>query len=127
LDERAHALRMYGSLAHWSEIADASWVGSLMQWEEQERTHRSLERRIRDARLGNYKPLADFDWAWPKRIDRGALEELMALELVREKSHVVLIGPNGVGKSTLALNLFQPACDTRGTVSRSARPFAARS
>ncbi|WP_198362328.1 ATP-binding protein, partial [Burkholderia ubonensis] len=105
LHERANALRMYGLLAHWSEIADASWVEPLLQWEEQERARRSLERRIRDARLGNFKPLADFDWAWPKRIDRGALEELMALEFVKEKSNVVLIGPNGVGKSTLALNL----------------------
>ncbi|MBP0596362.1 IS21-like element helper ATPase IstB [Paraburkholderia sp. LEh10] len=105
LHERANALRMYGLLAHWSEIADASWVEPLLHWEEQERARRSLERRIRDARLGNFKPLADFDWAWPKRIDRGALEELMALEFVREKSNVVLIGPNGVGKSTLALNL----------------------
>lgn len=105
LQERAQTLRMYGLLAHWSEIADASWVEPLLQWEEQERARRSLERRIRDARLGNFKPLADFDWAWPKRIDRGALEELMALEFVREKSNVVLIGPNGVGKSTLALNL----------------------
>nr|WP_321928810.1 IS21-like element helper ATPase IstB [Paraburkholderia guartelaensis] len=87
------------------EIAEASWVEPLVQWEEQERTRRSLERRIRDARLGNFKPLADFDWEWPKRIDRVALEELMALEFVREKSNVVLIGPNGVGKSTLALNL----------------------
>ncbi|SIT48382.1 hypothetical protein BN2476_630151 [Paraburkholderia piptadeniae] len=103
LHERAHALRMYGLLAHWSEIADASWVERLLQWEEQERARRSLERRIRDARLGNFKPLADCDWAWPKRIDRGALEELMALEFVREKSNVVLIGLNGVDKSTLAL------------------------
>lgn len=105
LHERANALRMYGLLAHWSEIADASWVEPLLQWEEQERVRRSLERRIRDARLGHFKPLTDFDWAWAKRIDRGALEELMALEFVREKSNVVLIGPNGVGKSTLALNL----------------------
>ncbi|MEX3968891.1 IS21-like element helper ATPase IstB [Paraburkholderia sp. EG287A] len=105
LQERANALRLYGLLAHWSEIAEASWVEPLVQWEEQERTRRSLERRIRDARLGNFKPLADFDWEWPKRIDRVALEELMALEFVREKSNVVLIGPNGVGKSTLALNL----------------------
>ncbi|OJA84459.1 IS21-like element helper ATPase IstB [Burkholderia ubonensis] len=105
LHERGHALRMYGLLTHWSEIADAQWVEPLLQWEEQERARRSLERRIRDARLGNFKPLADFDWAWPKRIDRGALEELMALEFVKEKSNLVLIGPNGVGKSTLALNL----------------------
>jgi DNA replication protein DnaC len=105
LRERAHALRLVGLLAHWSEIAEAAWLEPLLQWEEQERTRRSLERRIRDARLGHFKPLADFDWDWPKRIDRAALEELMALEFVKEKSNVVLIGPNGVGKSTLALNL----------------------
>ena len=59
LHERANALRMYGLLAHWSEIAGASWVEPLLQWEEQERARRSLERRIRDARLGNFKPLTD--------------------------------------------------------------------
>jgi len=105
LHERAHALRLHGLLAHWSEIAEASWVEPLLQWEEEERMRRSLERRIRDARLGHFKPLADFDWTWPKRIDRAALDELMTLDFVKDKSNVVLIGPNGVGKSTLALNL----------------------
>lgn len=105
LQERAAALRLHGLLAHWNELADAAWVEPLLQWEEQERTRRSLERRIREARLGDFKALADFDWKWPKRIDRAALEELMTLEFVRDKSNVVLLGPNGVGKSTLALNL----------------------
>ena len=31
---------------------------------------RSLERRLAQARLGRFKPLADFDWHWPQKIDR---------------------------------------------------------
>lgn len=109
LRARAQALRLHGLLANWSEVAGAPWVEPLLRWEEQERTRRSLERRIRDAHLGDFKPLADFDWKWPKRVDRAAVEELMTLEFVKEKSNVVLIGPNGVGKSTLALNLAYQA------------------
>jgi DNA replication protein DnaC len=109
LQSRANALRLYGLLAHWPELTNADWVEPLVQWEEDERARRSLERRIRDAHLGNFKPLCDFDWAWPTRCDRLAVEELMSLEFVRDYANVVLIGPNGVGKSTLALNLAYQA------------------
>jgi DNA replication protein DnaC len=109
LAERANALRLYGLLAHWSEVVTEPWIAPLLQWEEDERARRSLERRIRDARLGNFKPLCDFDWHWPTRCDRAAVEELMALGFVSDTANVVLIGPNGVGKSTLALNLAYQA------------------
>ncbi|OTP79273.1 Mobile element protein [Caballeronia sordidicola] len=109
LQARAHALRLYGLLAHWPDVAAETWVAPLLQWEEDERGRRSLERRIRDAHLGSFKPLCDFDWAWPKRCDRAAVEELMSLEFVKDTANVVLIGPNGVGKSTLALNLAYQA------------------
>jgi DNA replication protein DnaC len=109
LRNRANDLRLYGLLAHWAQVAEADWVAPLVQWEEDERQRRSLERRIREARLGNFKTLRDFDWAWPKRCDRAAIEELMSLEFIKDASNVVLIGPNGVGKSTLALNLAYQA------------------
>jgi DNA replication protein DnaC len=109
LQGRANALRLYGLLTHWSDVATEQWVAPLLQWEEDERARRSLERRIRDARLGNFKPLCDFDWSWPTRCDRLAVEELMSLGFVRDTANVVLIGPNGVGKSTLALNLAYQA------------------
>lgn len=109
LQGRANALRLYGLLAHWSDVAAEQWVAPLLQCEEDERARRSLDRRIRDARLGNFKPLCDFDWSWPTRCDRLAVEELMSLGFVRDTANVVLIGPNGVGKSTLALNLAYQA------------------
>ena len=46
--------------------------------ELRERSRRSLERRLTRSRLGRFKPMADFDWAWPKKIDREAEESATA-------------------------------------------------
>lgn len=109
LRKRAAALHLNGVLAHWPEIATADWVAKLVEWEEEERTRRSLERRLKDARIGRFKPLADFDWKWPTRCDRGAIEGLMSLEFIGEKANVVLVGPNGIGKSMLVRNVAHQA------------------
>jgi DNA replication protein DnaC len=109
LHARAKALNLRGLIAHWTEAGTAGWVEALLDWEEQERGRRSLERRLRAAHIGRFKPFADFDWAWPKRCDRAAFEALMALDFLAEASNVVLVGPNGVGKSTLARNVAHQA------------------
>jgi len=109
LRRRAAALHLNGLVAHWPEVATADWVSKLVEWEEAERTRRSLERRLRDARIGRFKPLADFDWAWPSRCDRDAIEGLMSLDFIAEAANVVLVGPNGVGKSTLVKNIAHQA------------------
>jgi hypothetical protein len=46
LHRRAKALNLHGLLAHWEEAAAAGWLATLIDWEEQERTRRSLERRL---------------------------------------------------------------------------------
>jgi DNA replication protein DnaC len=81
----------------------------LIDWEEAERARRSLERRLRDAHIGRFKPLCDFDWTWPKRCDRAAIEALMSLDFLKDATNAVLVGPNGVGKSTLAKNIAHQA------------------
>mgnify|MGYP001817887889 FL=1 len=106
---RASALKLHGLLAHWQEVAGSDWIEALIQWEEQERARRSLERRLANAKLGRFKPLADFDWDWPKHCDREAVEELMRLAFLEEAANAVFIGPNGVGKSTMARNIAHQA------------------
>ncbi len=109
LREHAAALRLHGLQAHWAEAMghpeQARWVAQLLSWEAAERGRRSLERRLRAAHIGRFKPLADFDWAWPRSIDRGAVEELMTLQFLKDASNAVLVGPNGVGKTMCACNL----------------------
>src|SRR3954462_6390701 len=109
MQDRARALRLNGLLAHWEEAAPAGWIPAVFGWEESEATRRSLERRLRDANIGRFKPMCAFNWAWPKRCDRGAIEELMSLEFLKEAANVVLVGPNGVGKSMMARNIAHHA------------------
>ena len=107
-DARRSALRrlgLFGLLAHWEQVHTLDWLPAVIDYEQRERQRRSLERRLRFARLGAFKPLCDFDWHWPKKIDRAALEELCSLEFVAELANVVLIGPNSTGKTTIAKNL----------------------
>ncbi|MCP5080602.1 MAG: ATP-binding protein, partial [Alphaproteobacteria bacterium] len=109
--DRAKRLGLWGLLAHWEELSarDQSWLQRLFDWEERERQRRSLERRLRQAHIGRFKPLADFDWHWWVKGDRAAVEELMTLAFIEEAANAVLLGPNGVGKSTIARNIAYQA------------------
>jgi DNA replication protein DnaC len=107
-DELRAAVRrlgLYGLLAHWEEVRHSDWLLHLLDYEQTERQRRSLERRLGSARLDAFKPMVDFDWQWPKKIDRAAVEELCSLEFLTERANVVLIGPNGTGKTMIAKNL----------------------
>ena len=109
LKERALALGLHGVIAHWDEAGERDWLAPLIAWEEDERRSRSLKRRIAAARIARFKPLADFDWAWPKQCDRVAVEDILSLAFLREAANVVLVGPNGVGKTTIAANIAHKA------------------
>lgn len=106
---RARTLGFYGLLNIWAEVRDEPWIPRLLECEEKERQKRSLERRMRNAKIGRFKALADFDWEWPEQIDRGQIEDLLTMEFIEETANVVLVGPNGVGKTTVAQNLTHQA------------------
>jgi hypothetical protein len=65
LRARAEALHLHGLLTHWSEVVTQPWLAPMLDWEEQQRARRSLERRLSAAHIGRFKPLCDFDWTWP--------------------------------------------------------------
>lgn len=121
LKHRVAALKLYGVLAHWDTLAehDLVWVQQLVAWEDGERKRRGLERRLSAAHLGRFKPLADFDWGWPAQCDQAAVAEFMTLGFIREAANLILVGPNGVGKSMIAQNIT-PCC--RGTAPCSSTP-----
>jgi DNA replication protein DnaC len=111
LEQRAKALNLHGLLAHWDELAPqeltriADWLG----WEETERHRRGLDSRLRKAKIGRFKTMAEFDWDWPKRIDKATLCELMSLAFIKHATNIILVGTNGLGKSTVARNLTHQA------------------
>jgi DNA replication protein DnaC len=109
LRDRLRRLGLYGLLAHLDEVQQEDWLPRLLELEEAERQRRSLERRLHNARIGNFKSMADFDWSWPKTIDRPLVDELFSFAFVEEAANVILLGPNGVGKSMVAKNLTHQA------------------
>jgi DNA replication protein DnaC len=117
LRRQATKLRLYGLLSRWDELCTNPWVAELVELESAERHHRSHQYRIANAKLGAFKPLVDFDWKHPKKIDRRQVEGLFELGFIEEQDNVVIMGPNGVGKTMIAQNLTYQAV-TRGHPAR---------
>ena len=117
----ADALRAIG-LAHTAtELDDLVALATKRRWsvtqilehvadaEQRERAERSLERRVGRSKLGGFKPLAAFDWAWPKRIDRETVESAAKLDFLDDARNVVLVAPQGLGKTMIAQNIVHAA------------------
>ncbi len=109
LMQRARRLGLNGLVAHWPQLGEQPWVTTLIDCEETERQHRSLQRRLRNSKVGRFKPIADFDWSWPKKIDRALVEELLQLGFLEEAANVVFVGPGGVGKTMIGQNMVHLA------------------
>ena len=85
--------------------------------ENGERSRRSLERRLRLSGLKKFKPigarfesaLADFDWSWPTKMDRDIVERALSLDFLSEARNLILVGPNGLGKTMIAQNICHAA------------------
>jgi len=106
---RAQKLGLYGLINDWHAVAGEPWLEALLSREEAGRHQRSLERRIQNSKIGRFKSMADFDYAWPTKIDREQIDDLFSLCWLDEATNVILVGPNGIGKSMMAQNLAYQA------------------
>ena len=60
--------------------------------ELEDKHRRSVESRLTRARLGRFKPFADWDWQWPTALDRPALERILTLDFLARGENVILVG-----------------------------------
>ncbi|WP_240808060.1 ATP-binding protein [Polyangium spumosum] len=81
----------------------------VVEMEEKERAKNSLERRLSRSHIGHFKPMADFDWDWPTKIDRELVESALRLEFLAQPRNVVLVASHGLGKSMIARNIAHEA------------------
>jgi DNA replication protein DnaC len=100
-DQLARATRQRSSPVQFLE--------ELVRVETQDRARRSLESRRQRSRIGDYKPIIDFDRAWPKRLDRNLLDRILALHFLGEGASVILMGPHGLGKMMILKNMAEAA------------------
>ena len=81
----------------------------LVDREQQARAQRSLERRLLRSRLGRFTPMDAFDWAWPTRLDRAAVEAALHLDFLAAGRNLILVASQGLGKTMIAQNIAHQA------------------
>jgi DNA replication protein DnaC len=94
------------SKARWSPL---QILEQMAQAEVAERSRRSLERRLRLSGIKRFKPMADFEWNWPSKVEREVIERALTLDFLPENRNLVLVGRNGLGKTMIAQNLCHAA------------------
>jgi DNA replication protein DnaC len=118
MSERLRKLGLLGLAESLDGFASLEPLAAMLTIEENDRHRRSYERRLRNARIGAFKGISEFDWKWPAHIDRVAIDELFTLNFITEGSNVVFAAANGLGKTTLLRNLAHQAV-TQGVNVRS--------
>jgi DNA replication protein DnaC len=125
LDTQLQRLHLHHIRSHYQAAAtkaaeeQCSYVDYLAQLIEGETTlreNRSIERRIRNARFPVLKTLEEFQWSWPKKINRPQIQNLFRLAFIATQTNVVLIGNVGLGKTHLSIALGHAACLNGHTV-----------
>lgn len=90
---------------HKRKASPAQVCELLVAAEARERARRNLDRRARSAALGTMASIDTFDWKWPTNIDKDLIDKLLTLSFVDDGYNILLRGPSGLGKTTIAKNL----------------------
>lgn len=109
----SYLLEHYESLAQtaaaeqWSHV---EYVARLIEGEAHRREDRCIQRRVGLARFPVLKTLDQFDWGWPKKINRPQIQNLFRLRFIEDNANVIFISNVGLGKSHFTIALGHTAC-----------------
>ena len=119
LDAQLDTLHLAHVRSHYQALADkaaqkqlshVAYLGELIEGEATQRENRAIERRIKKARFPVIKTMDDFEWSWPKKINRAQIQNLFRLAFMTSNSNVVFISTVGLGKTHISLALGRAAC-----------------
>jgi len=100
----------FATTAAQKQLSHLAYLAELIEGEAARRETRAIERRIRQARFPFIKTMEDFEWTWPKKINRPQIQNLFRLAFVATNTNVVFISTVGLGKTHIAIALGHAAC-----------------
>ncbi len=106
IHEHYQSLGTQAARENWTHV---DYLARLLDAESAARDQRALERRLAAARFPVLKTLEQFQWNWPKKINRPQVQNLFRLAFVPAKTNVVFVGGVGLGKTHLATALGHAA------------------
>ena len=72
-----------------ARLSPIQMIEQLTQSEMQDAKQVNLARRMVEARLGNFRTFDQFDWTWPKDLDRDTVEHLLTLSFIDENRNAI--------------------------------------
>jgi len=105
--EHVEELARQAGEEQWSPI---EFLVRLVEGEAALRQDHARQRRTKQARFPLLKTFEQFDFTWPTKINRPAVQNLFRLKFIEDQANVILIGGAGLGKTHLAIALGYAAC-----------------
>ena len=100
--EHFEPLAQEAAAHQWPHV---DYFARIIEGEAAWREDRSVSNRVRRARFPLLKTLEQFEWNWPKNINRPQIQNLFRVAFVQEKANVIFLGTCGVGKLHLGIDL----------------------
>ena len=105
--ENSYAIADTAAKEQWSH---RKYLAALIEGEAALRKDRAVQRRIKIAHFPVIKTLEQYQWTWPKKINRLQIQNLFHLSFITNKTNVIFLGGVGLGKTHLATSLAYAAC-----------------
>ena len=86
------------------------YLEALLSAEVEERERRTIERRLKEARLPRLKTLEEFDFSEAKKVSAAQVAQLAQGDYIDRSEPVLLVGDCGTGKTHLMTGLCVAAC-----------------
>jgi DNA replication protein DnaC len=97
---------LHGVCQNWSQFAQhENLFKEIFEIEIKTQKENSFKRLYKNSKLQKFAPMGDFEWSHPQKINKAAVEEAIELRFMENHGNIILVGPNGVGKTMIAQNI----------------------
>jgi len=125
IQQHCKTLRMPTVSAQFHKLAEQAsrekqthvgYLEVLLSSEVEEREHRTVQRRLKEAQLPRAKTLDEFDFSLSPKLSAQRIRQLTEGRYLERAEPVIFLGDAGTGKTHLATALCVEACQQRRRV-----------